>query len=151
MDKENNRSVFQLGEETVVHPFAKSYSACFGVDPDRRHDSNINFIYFSIRIARLVNTELLTFQRQSKWYHLETDVFHKRQVDLHLPGQRPHQLSQIGLDGHRPVHENAFRLAFANQGMEPLMQFGFHIVFVVARTLFHLLQAVLAECGFVHL
>ncbi len=47
LDKNDDWSIFQTGEETVIHPFPKSYSSSFGVNSDSRNYSNINFIYFS--------------------------------------------------------------------------------------------------------
>ena len=150
LDKENDRSVFQRGKETVVHSLAESDSACIGVECDGRHDSNINFIYDSITVARFVDSKLLTLQRQSKWYHLETDVFHKRQIDLHLPRQGPEQFAKIGLDGERPVEEDALRAAFSNEPQQSAVEFRLHVLLVVAGALLHLFEAVPAQGGFVH-
>lgn len=116
----------QSGEETIIHPFAKSDAACLCVYPDGRHNSYIYFINVSIRLSRLVNPETATFHRVSKWYHPEACAFHKWQIHpVPLPAQPMDERPDIGFGIQRPKEQYRLGSQLMNtciqSGLQPMV------------------------------
>ncbi len=110
MNKYGIWSLFQSCEESVIHAFAEAYPAPFSVNTHCWYYRYINFINFQIRVSRLEDAEFLHLQGESKWYHLETVVYHKREIYFFIiTSEGRDAFSDVGFHSQRFERQNGSR------------------------------------------